>query len=76
MANGVLTSPLFDLDSAAMRISKNGEVDTSDDFTYTLIHKQIAEQVKKLKKEGKVYISSEMLNQMVAKAIDKHKKAS
>jgi len=75
MANGVLTSPLFDLDSAAMRVAKD-DIDTSDDFTYTLIHKQIAEQVKKLKSEGKVYISSEMLNEMVAKAIEKHKKAS
>jgi len=42
MANSVTTSPLFNLDDAKARYSDE-DVDTSDDFLYSKIHKQIAQ---------------------------------
>ncbi len=42
MANSVSTSPLFNLPDAWAR-NNNGNIDTSDDFLYSKIHKQIAE---------------------------------
>jgi len=42
MANSVATSPLFNLDDARARYSDE-DIDTSDDFLYSKIHKQIAQ---------------------------------
>ena len=42
MANSVTTSPLFNLDDARARYSDE-DIDTSDDFLYSKIHKQIAQ---------------------------------
>jgi predicted ATP-binding protein involved in virulence len=42
MANSVTTSPLFNLDNAKARYSDD-DIDTSDDFLYSKIHKQIAQ---------------------------------
>ena len=46
MANGVITSPLFNLDNAQAKYN-DGDVDTSDDFLYSKIHKQIAQHNRK-----------------------------
>lgn len=45
MANSVLTSPLFSLEQARAKNSDPEAVDTSDDFLYTIIHKEIANRV-------------------------------
>ena len=42
MANSVATSPLFNLDDAKARYSDE-DIDTSDDFLYSKIHKQVAQ---------------------------------
>ena len=42
MANSVATSPLFNLENARARYSDEN-IDTSDDFLYSKIHKQIAQ---------------------------------
>lgn len=43
MANTILTSPLFGLGQASAR---HGDVDTSDDYYYSVIHKEISRRVK------------------------------
>ncbi len=75
MANIVITSPLFDLDSARMRAFdvRNEEVDTSQDFIYHLIHKEISQKVEKIKQTGKTHIPINIIEKMIADAIEKHK---
>jgi len=46
MANSVTTSPLFNLENARARYSDEN-IDTSDDFLYSKIHKRIAEHNRK-----------------------------
>jgi len=45
MANSVTTSPLFSLPDARAKNNDNN-IDTSDDFLYSKIHKKIAEDIK------------------------------
>ncbi len=75
MANAIITSPLFDLESArshSFSYQKGKDLDTSDDFLYSLIHKQIAAKAQELRdKKQKVYFSEEYLNQLIAEAIAK-----
>jgi predicted ATP-binding protein involved in virulence len=75
MANAIITSPLFDLESArshSFSYQKGKDLDTSDDFLYSLIHKQIAAKAQELRsKNKKVYFSEEYLNQLIAEAIAK-----
>ncbi len=75
MANIVITSPLFDLDSARMRAFdvQNEEVDTSQDFIYHLIHKEISKKVEEIKATGKTHIPINTIERMIANAIKKHK---
>ena len=70
MANIVITSPLFDLDSARMRAFdvQNEEVDTSQDFIYHLIHKEISKEVEEIKRTGKTHIPINMIERMIEKA--------
>ena len=46
MANSILTSPLFNNERAGAFNSSPKDVDTSDDFLYSKIHKEIAEKIK------------------------------
>ena len=54
--NTLLTSPLFGLEDARMACN-DGDVDTSDDFLYSLIHKKIREKVKDVSRETEENIS-------------------
>ena len=65
MANVLVTSPLFDMDTARARNSDK-DIDTSDDFIYTKIHENIAKRV-----EGKKYISENDIVAMVDEELDK-----
>ncbi len=62
MANSVTTSPLFNLPDARARNSDEN-IDTSDDFLYTKIHKEIAEEVRNDKS-----ITEDKILEMIAKA--------
>ena len=48
MANTILTSPLFDLEQARA-FNNDDNVDTSDDFLYSIIHREIAKRIKQHK---------------------------
>jgi|GEM_PF-1629728 len=67
MANGILTSPLFDLASARMASfdPKKQELDTSEDYLHSRIHKQLAQQLEQMKQDGRVYIAPEELDDMI-----------
>lgn len=68
MANGILTSPLFGLESAGMRESTAR--DTSDDFLYSRIHKKIREQLQQKREDrGTSYFSQDEIDQMIAAAL-------
>ena len=62
MANSVTTSPLFNLPDSRARNSDDN-IDTSDDFLYTKIHKEIAEEVRNDKS-----ITEDKILKMIAEA--------
>lgn len=71
MANGLITSPLFDMETARMKSLKNvSEMDTSQNFWVGKIHKKIEEQVEDEKSKGKVYFSKEEIDDLVNWAIE------
>ncbi len=65
MANTILTSPLFDLEQARA-FNNDDNIDTSDDFLYSIIHKEIAKRIKQHKG-----ISEDQLLDMVIEELDK-----
>lgn len=67
MANGVLTSPLFNNDVASAFGSNPEELDTNDDFLYTKIHTAISERVR-----GRNNITELDIQNMVAEALDQN----
>lgn len=73
MANSIITSPLFDLDTARMRIfnQQEAELDTSESYLDSRIHAEVDKQIKALKQAGKIYISSEEIDELVQQAIEK-----
>ena len=74
MANGLITSPLFDMETASMSSLKNIEkLDTSRNFWQGKINKKIKEQVNKEKAQGKVYFSIKEIDDIVEWAINEIK---
>jgi len=76
MSNILITSPLFDLQTARMRTfeeTTKEQSDTSVDFMSHIIHKEISEEVKKIKKQGTPYLSPNDISEMVKQAIEKNK---
>lgn len=72
MSNGILTSPLFGLETARM---KSHDPDYQDDeYLYHIIHKKISERVAQLKTEGKVYLTQEEIAELVAENLDEYGK--
>lgn len=70
MANGLITSPLFDLPSARMKILKDrSKLDTSPDFWVGKIHEKIREQLEREKQAGKQYLSKQEVDEFVEQAI-------
>jgi len=75
LANSILTSPLFDLESARMRAfdETKKEVDTNSNYWYSRIEKVINEERAKQKEAGKQYFSEQEIDDMVRKAIEQLK---
>jgi len=70
MANGIITSPLFDLPSARMKNLKDlSKMDTSSDFWTGKIHEKIQQQIEAEKAKGKVYFSKQEVDNFVEWAI-------
>ncbi len=65
MANTILTSPLFDLEQARA-FNNDDNIDTSDDFLYSIIHKEIAKRIKQHKG-----VSEDQILDMVIEELDK-----
>ncbi len=76
MSNSIVTSPLFDMPHARMEILDSDEekLDTSEDFWYTRIHEEIAANVRKMKNEGKVHFSKQLITNMVQESLERHRK--
>ncbi len=71
MANGVLTSPLFNNEQASARNSSPEDIETSEDYLYTLIHKKIREQV-----FGKMDVTEDFLKQLIDEALEEESEKS
>lgn len=67
MANSVTTSPLFNLPDARARNSDKN-IDTSDDFLYSKIHKKIAQEIKDDKS-----ITQDDISRMIDEALNSFK---
>ena len=64
MLNTLITSSLFNLDTAAMSPEKL-DADTSDDMISSQIHKAIREKVDKERKEGKWHYNEDDIQEMI-----------
>jgi len=75
LANAILTSPLFDMETARMRTfdESNKEIDTSSNFWYSKIEKIIKQEKNEQKNKGKIYFSEADIQAIVSNAISKIK---
>ncbi len=75
LANSILTSPLFDLESARMRAfdETKKELDTNTNYWNSRIEKIIKEERTKRKKEGKQYFTEQEIDEIVKSAISQLK---
>jgi len=73
LANGIITSPLFDLENAQMSLSKKNQVniDSSQTFWQSEFNRIIMQQINEEKNKGKVYFSKIDVNNLVKNVIDK-----
>jgi len=70
MANGIITSPLFDLPTARMvNYDKKNELDTNPNYWYSRIDAKITEKLALRKAEGKAYFSKQEIDELVEWAI-------
>ena len=73
MANGLVTSPLFGLESARMRAFPTQKVpDTSDSYLHSRIHKAVSAQIKEMATAGQTYLSRQEIDDLVARALDEN----
>lgn len=71
MANGIITSPLFDLPSAKMSsYSSEKELDTNTSFWYSKIDEKIKQEISSQNKIGKEYFTKEEITELTQWAID------
>ncbi len=70
-ANHIITSPLFDMESARMAAfdPQSEEVETTEDYLAARIHRQIKAQIEAQKAVGKVYFSAEEIDNMIAEIL-------
>jgi hypothetical protein len=73
LANGILTSPLFDMDSARMRAYNENEkeLDTNINYWYSKIDENIKQEIQERKKNGESYFSQEEIKKIVDDSISK-----
>lgn len=70
MSNSLITSPLFDMPTARMKMLKDKtKMDTSDDYWIGKIYDKIKQQVNHRKNSGKTYLSKEQIDEYVEWAI-------
>lgn len=70
MLNTLVTSSLFDLESARLD-EDNDNADTSDDYLLSKIHQQVRYRLENQKKQGeKKFISSEDVNRLIQEVLD------
>jgi predicted ATPase len=76
MANGIITSPLFDLDTAKMDMAtEQTNVSTRDTYLHDRIFIAIDDEVKARKKAGINYVSQQAIKDMIQKALANQTKA-
>lgn len=72
MANGIITSPLFDLDTAKMdAATAQTNISTRDTYLHDRIFIAIDAELKERKKAGINYVSPQQITEMIQKALAK-----
>jgi len=74
MANSIITSPLFELEDATMANNISSNLDTSSDYLYSIIHKQIKQITKQKKVDGQVYFSKSEIKKKKKNELEKYNK--
>jgi predicted ATP-binding protein involved in virulence len=74
MLNSLITSPLFDLESATMRFyqADKDDLDTSDDFRLGRLRKLVDAEYQALKASGKAYVSPTMIDDIIKKVMQEN----
>ena len=71
MANGIITSPLFDMPTARLKFANDlSQLDTSSNFWIGKITEKIKQQINTEKNKGKAYFSKEEVDDLVEWAIN------
>ncbi len=71
MSNSLITSPLFDMPTARMKMQKDiTKLDTSDDYWIGKIYEKIKQQIAQNEQNGKVYLSNNEIDDLVEWAIN------
>lgn len=68
MANIIITSPLFDLETAAMKTNSN-DVDTNDSSLHSKIYKKVSEYMEEKRKQGKKLFTESEIDQLIDEAL-------
>lgn len=74
MLNGLITSPLFDLERATMRIyqADKDDLDTSEDYRLGRLRKLVDKEYQALKASKKTFISPSMIDDIIAKVMNEN----
>ncbi len=75
MINSIITSPLFGFDTVHMKSFNpdKDELDTAfEGYLAGRIRRMVEAETKKLKEEGKVYLSPDLIDDLIVKALDKY----
>ncbi len=72
MANGIATSPLFDLESARSMAFKadSQELETRESYLHHRIYRQVSKKLAGLRAAGELYIAPETIDEIIAGALE------
>ncbi len=68
MANIIITSPLFDLETAAMKTNSK-DLDTNDSSLHSKIYKKVSEYMDEKRKQGKKLFTENEIDQIINEAL-------
>ena len=68
MANIIITSPLFDLETAAMKTNSK-DLDTNDSTLHSKIYKKVSEYMDEKRKQGKKLFTENEIDQIINEAL-------
>lgn len=73
MANGIVTSPLFDLEAASMLALGDERPDTRSNWLHSRIAEAVSDEVKAMKKRGEIYVDPKKIDALIKRKLQDFK---